>query len=326
MYPLTDSREFHESIVTYRYETQLANAFALPSSIPLPASGYVCEPPLPLALPPALPQLGVLGAVFALRSGLALAAAIVPAPRIAPGLAPPSLGLNNLLKKSWDASCSVLLDGLPSIGSVDVGAPARLPSVLLPSISAEACSAVGSEYDDKPKGSTKPATGATGSAEDTAGLRSGRSRRRSARGTLILASGCWGVGEGPAARREEKGQEASSLRTYLVHVTRDAYIFPATESLSESIPSCFTRSRRAIPRSGPNRPNPQPAGTTMRTPSSVFGLCERKGMGYALVLRYRRVCRWGKGLEIQITHGAHIGRTLKGHRLRCRVGEACGEK
>ena len=101
------------------------------------------------------PPLGVLGAVFALQSGLALAAAIVPAPGITPGLAARYLGLNNLLKKSWDASCSVVLDGLPSIGSVDVGAPARLPGVLPPSISAEAWT-VGSEYDDEPKAQRDP--------------------------------------------------------------------------------------------------------------------------------------------------------------------------
>ena len=217
--------------------------------------------------------------MFALQSGLALAAAIVPAPRIAPGLAPRSLGLNTLLKKSWDASCSlacsVELDGLPSIGSVDVGAPARLPSVLLPSISAEARSTVGSEYDDEPKGPTRPAMGAAGSAEDTAELRSGCSRRSSARGTLILASGCWGVGEGLAARREEKGQEAGRLRTYLVHERRLHFSRAGAAVLVDSImphPKLSRRSRRAIPRSGANRPNPQPAGTMMRSPSSIFGL------------------------------------------------------
>ena len=168
----------------------------------------------------------------------------------------------------------VVLGRLPSIGGVDVGAPVRLPSVLLPSISVKARSTIGSVYDGAPKGLTRPAMGAAGSAEDTAGLRSGRSRLSSARGTLILASGCW-VGEGSAARREEKGQEAGRLRTYLVHESRLHFSRAGVAVRFDSImfhPTLSRRCRRATPRSGHNRPNPRPTGTTMRSPSSVFGL------------------------------------------------------
>lgn len=58
---------------------------------------------------------------------------------------------------------------MPSMGDVDVGAaPARL--LRPPSIAASTRSTVGSKHDDAPKGSTRPAAGATntGSAEDTA--------------------------------------------------------------------------------------------------------------------------------------------------------------
>jgi hypothetical protein len=74
-----------------RIATRLASVFAFaayPSSVPLPASGSVCEPPLPLALvpPPALP-LDVLGPV---PTGFPLAVAAVAAPGLTadvPGLA-----------------------------------------------------------------------------------------------------------------------------------------------------------------------------------------------------------------------------------------------
>ena len=259
--------------------------------------------------------LGVLGAAFALQSGLALAAVIVPTPGIAPGLAARSLALN-LLKEFVNTSYCVVLDGLPSIGSVDVGAPARHPSVLLSSISAEACSTVGSEYDYKPKGPRRPAMSTAGSAENTAGLRSGHSRRRSARDTLILASGCWGVGEGLAARREEKGQEAGRLRTYLVHERRLHF---SRAGVAVRVDSIMFHSKSSC--NTTIWPQPSQPTTRWHDHRQVYSACERKGMGCALVLRYRRVCRWGKGLEIQIAHGAHIGRTLKGHRLRCRVLE-----
>ena len=156
--------------------TRLASAFAFasyPSSVPLPASGSVCEPPLPLAPPPTLP-LDVLGAVFPLAPALA-AATIVPAPGLTPGLAARSLGFNKLLKKFCNTSCCVGLGALPSIGDVGV-APARLPRP--PSISASARSTVGSENDDAPKGPTRPAAGA---ADASVGVRNMPRGSRSAR-------------------------------------------------------------------------------------------------------------------------------------------------
>ena len=49
-------------------------------------------------------------------------------------------------------------------------------------------------------------------------------------------------------------------------------------------------------------------------------------MGCALVLRYCRACRPGKGVEIQIGHGARSGVGIESYQLLCHEGDACGEK
>ena len=147
-----------------------------PSSVPLPASGSVCDPPLSLAPPSSALPLDVLGPVAA---GLAVGAAVVPGLTAeVPGLAARSLGFSRLLKKFCSTSCCVGLGALPRLG--DVGAPPRLrpPPMLLPSISASARSTVGREKDDEPKGPTRPAAGG---ADASVGVRKMPRGSRSAR-------------------------------------------------------------------------------------------------------------------------------------------------
>ena len=241
------------------------------SIFPLPASGSVCKPPLSLARPPT-PTLDVLGAVFPQQIGLAFAAAVVLAPGLTPGLAARSLGSGNFFKKFCDASCLRHARLAPeyrrrrrrwyACASLEC---AVTPNVLLPSISAKARSTVASEYDDAPRSG-----------------RCGSVCRSSSRRTLDRASGCWGVGAGSAAQREEKGQESGGLRTYLGpwSFTRDTYIFTrrsrcpsrfcprTTDRVPMPRPTLSCRSRRTIPQSCLS----QPAGTTIRSPSGVFGL------------------------------------------------------
>jgi hypothetical protein len=159
--------------VKKRIGTRLAS---YPSSVPwpLPASGSVCDSPLPPAPPPALP-LDVLGPV---AGGFPLAFAVAAAPGLTaevPGLAARSLGFNKLLKKFCSSSCCVGLGALLSIG--DVGAPVHLPRppsvLLLPSTSASTRSTVGSEKADESKCPTRPAAGA---ADGSVGVRKMRAR------------------------------------------------------------------------------------------------------------------------------------------------------
>ena len=152
------------------------------SSVPLPASGSVCESPLALApLAPAPPPdvLGPVGGAFPGAAAPGLTADV-------PGLAARSLGFSKLLKKFCSTSCCVGLGALPRIG--DVGAPARLPRPKLPrvalvpplppSISARARSTVGREKDEEPNGPTRPAGGG---ADASVGVRKIPRGSRSAR-------------------------------------------------------------------------------------------------------------------------------------------------
>jgi hypothetical protein len=129
-----------------------------PSSAPLPASGSVCDSPLSLAPPPALP-FNILDSVPTSFP------AVVQAPGLTaevPGLAAGSLEFSRLLKKFCSTSCCLGLITLPRIA--DVGAPERLPRprvqpALLPSISASARLTVGREKDDESKCPMRPAAG-----------------------------------------------------------------------------------------------------------------------------------------------------------------------
>ena len=116
---------YHDSTVTYRYETRLANAFTFgtySSSVPLPASGPVCEPPPPLApnTPTRCPRRRLLITIWTRTHS-----STVPVPGLTSGLAARSLGFSNLLKKFCGASYRDILGRLPIIGDVDVGAPAH---------------------------------------------------------------------------------------------------------------------------------------------------------------------------------------------------------
>ena len=160
------------------------------------------------------------------------------------------------------------------------GAPAQLLSVLLPSISAKARSTVASEYDDAPHSG-----------------RCGCVCHSSSRRTLDRASGCWGVGAGSAARREEKGHEACELRTYFEALVYERHVhFHAPELLTESSddrsrshasPHAFALK---LPRNLPtlSQPLEQQCGRLR-----VYLTCERKGLGCALALQYCRACRGG---------------------------------
>jgi hypothetical protein len=173
------SRFYYNGISKKRIGTCLAS---YPSSVPLPVSGSVCDPPLPLA-PPPLKVLGSVAGGFSLPLAVPVAAA-PPAPGLTaevPGLAVRSLRFNKLLNQFCKTSCCVGLGTLPRIG--DVGAPESLPrppsvAPLLPSISANARSTVGSEKDDEHKGPTRPAAGV---ADASVGVRKMPRGSRSAR-------------------------------------------------------------------------------------------------------------------------------------------------
>jgi hypothetical protein len=121
-----------------------------------------------------------------------------------------------------------------------------------------------------------------------------RGSRSARRGVLVVVL----REEGLFGRRVVEGWERGRLRVLEVKVsgggqgglrtlgpwscTRDAYIFRAPSSLSESIPASDERSRsHASPHAFASKPSrrttifpqlSQPAGTTMRSRSSVFGL------------------------------------------------------
>ena len=155
---------YHDSTVTYRHGTRLTKAFTFASiirhttriRIRLQTPTLTCQAP---NTPTRRPR-----RCLPTTIGLAFATAIVQAPRLTPGLAARSSVSGDLFKKFGDASCRDVLGSLPSIG--DVGAPAHLSSVLLPSISAKARSTVASEYDDAP--CSERCGCVCGSAEDTA--------------------------------------------------------------------------------------------------------------------------------------------------------------